>query len=434
MMSFGPTRLFVSMLASFGTGAICAAAFPWFPAAWAQSVPADYVEKQEGDVLVMRPSAATDPDITIRIYPPFDGDGDSTAVAHQWAESHPLPGVNAGAVNLQDKSVNGMSCLFRIWVAGTQPQIELILMPKDGAGRYRAVIGRLPSQPGPLVSSQSQAMAHVAALIQAGQFQSDITPDGKGKDSTATSTAESTGKGTPSARTAQVPALLRAIPVQTQGATGLVARSTKEIETMGFMTRGQTGVGGMWIFVPKPVALFRGGDALLEIGNLNRATSLEADRAAHPSDWSRWRRTAGGIEVSQGDKWKKLDYNKTMQRLSVGFALSGVYKHLGGGGNTAVGGPSSLVAQATFTFQPDGRFSSNRYVGFSFNDENAPGPYKGATVQSQGPIVGGRYHVDGYLLRLEPAGGPPESHIIATYPTDPNIIWIDGQGYTRAAH
>ena len=434
MMSFHPTRLAASILARVRQGIICTAFLLCFPAAWAQSIPAGYVATQEGDVIVMRPSAAADPDVTIRIYPPFAADGDLTAIAHRWTESHSLAGVNAGAVNLQDKTVNGMSCLFRVWMDGAQPRVELIMMPQAGPGRYRPVVGRMPSQSGPLLSSHSQAIARVAALIKAGQFQSNIAPDDKSNRSVAAAAAESAGKGTPSPRSASVAAPARAVPAHTQATTGILAPAAAEIETMGFMTRGQAGVGGMWVFVPKPVALFRSGDALLEIGNLNRATSLETDRAAHPGDWGRWRRTAAGIEVLQGDKWKKLDYNKTMQPLSPGFALSGEYKHLGGGGNAATGGTSSLVSQGLYTFQPDGKFSSNKYVGFSYHDENAPGPYKGVTVSSPGSVVQGRYHVDGYMIRLEPAGGPPETHLIATYPTDPSIIWIDGQGYTRAAH
>lgn len=62
----------------------------------------------------------------------------------------------------------------------------------------------------------------------------------------------------------------------------------------------------------------------------------------------------------------------------------------------------------------------DRYVGFS-SREIRGGPYDRVVVQSGGPVRQGRYHVEGYKLRLEPAGAPSETHMISTYPTDPSI-------------
>lgn len=210
---------------------------------------------------------------------------------------------------------------------------------------------------------------------------------------------------------------------QTRATSEQLARSVAQIETVGFMNRMQMGVGGIFLAKPKPVALFRSGDALLEIGNLSRATSVEADRAAHTKDWGRWKRTAGGVEVLHGGKWKKLDYPKTMERLPAGFALSGDYGSLTGAGNAAVGGSNVLVAENRYSFRPDGTYSSNRLR--SFSNPNV-------ITTTKGPALEGHYRVDGYLLRLEPPVGPPETHVIATYPTDPSVLWIDGRGYTRA--
>ncbi len=111
-----------------------------------------------------------------------------------------------------------------------------------------------------------------------------------------------------------------------------------------------------------------------------------------------------------------------MQPLPAGFALSGEFQHL----MVSVMPNSNLGAQFRYTFRPDGRFSSDRYVGVTAR----PGNYAGATVQSRGPLVEGRYHVEGYLIRLEPAGEKPQTHLISTYPGDPTIIWIDGSDYT----
>lgn len=218
----------------------------------------------------------------------------------------------------------------------------------------------------------------------------------------------------------------------TQASTEHLGRLAAEIETVGVMNRAQMGVGGMWTFTPKPVVLFRSGDALLDIGNLIRVTSLDADRAAHPKDWSRWRRSADGIEILQGEKWKKLDYPRTIQGLSAGFVLSGKYENLSGGGNTAIGGGELVAAQRGYTFQPDGKYSSSQ-LGFASSTEELDSKTVGHTVvRSQSPVTEGRYSVDGYLLRLEPSSRSPETHVLVFDPKDPNTLWIDGHGYTHA--
>jgi len=146
----------------------------------AQNIPQGYVATREGDVVVMRPSEAVDPDVAIRVYPPMADDDDPATVAHRWALSHPIAGVNPTDVGLQDKDVNGVSALFRDWKDGAQQRLELIMLPQAGPGRYRPVVARMPSQPGPLLSTHSQATKRVVTLILAGQFQQKIPPHGKG--------------------------------------------------------------------------------------------------------------------------------------------------------------------------------------------------------------------------------------------------------------
>jgi hypothetical protein len=422
MMSFRPTRLFSSMLARLRPCAIYAAIFLWCSAAWAQSIPEGYVASREGDVIVMRPSESANPEITIRVYPPVADDRDHVSVLHRWAESHAPAGVDPGALLLQEKTVNGVSALFRIWMVGAQARVELIMMPQAGPGHYRPLIARMPSQPGQTLTNHSQAVGRVVAEIMTGQFQPNIPPGGKGNSAVAALPAETPGKRTAPER----PAPARAASAETQPTTEQLARTLAQIETVGFTTRTEMGVGGMFLYLPKPIALFRSGDALLEIAKLSRVTSLEGDRAAHPTEWGRWRRTADGIELMERDKWKKLSYSKTAPRLSAGLALSGDFERLTGGGDTAVGGKTMMVGQSRFTFRPDGTFSRN---GSGSISTEAVGWQTFASSNS--PVQEGRYQVDGYLLRLEPAGGQPETHLIATYPGDSAIIWIDGLNYTH---
>ena len=422
MMSLRPTRLFASMLARVSPGAICAAFLICFSCAWGQTMLQGYVASREGDVIVMRPSETADRNIAIRVYSPVADDHDPAAALHRWAESHPPAGVNPSALILQDKTVIGVSTLVRIWKEGAQARMELIMMPQAGPGRYRPVVARMPTQSGQLLNNQTHAMGLVVAQILAGQFHPNLPSSGEDDPAVTPLQAEPPGKRTASER----PAPARGAPAETQGTTVPLAPALAQIETVGFTTRTEMGVGGMFLYLPKPVALFRSGDALLDLGKLNRVSSVEVDRAAHPTSWGRWRRAADGIELMDRDKWKKLDYSKAAPRLSAGFALSGNFVRLTGGGDTTIGGKTMIMGQSRYTFRPDGTFSRSR--SGSINTE-AVGWQTFASSSS--PVRQGRYRVDGYLITLVPDAEKPETHLITTYPGDPANIWIDGLNYTR---
>src|SRR6202007_3327991 len=142
MMPFPSPRLSASILARGGLRAICVASFLCASTAWAQTIPEGYVATREGDVIVMRPSGAVDPDIAIRVYPPI-ADGDEAAgVVRRWAQSHPLAGADPTALRLKSETLSGVPSLHRIWKIGAQAGQELILMPQVGPGRYQPVLAR----------------------------------------------------------------------------------------------------------------------------------------------------------------------------------------------------------------------------------------------------------------------------------------------------
>jgi hypothetical protein len=63
------------------------------------------------------------------------------------------------------------------------------------------------------------------------------------------------------------------------------ARVIDSIETVGFDNKASFGVGGAMTFGPKPVVLFRSGDALSNMEGLKFEGGLDAHRAAHPDQW-----------------------------------------------------------------------------------------------------------------------------------------------------
>jgi hypothetical protein len=136
MMPFRLPRLFASILARAGPGAISAVFLLCFPAARTQSIPQGYVATREGEVLVMRPSVAADRDIAIRFYPPVADVDDSGAAARRWAQPHLLAGVDQSAQRLTSRTAYGVACLFRVWNCGAQVCQEMIYMPQAGPEPY----------------------------------------------------------------------------------------------------------------------------------------------------------------------------------------------------------------------------------------------------------------------------------------------------------
>ena len=198
-----------------------------------------------------------------------------------------------------------------------------------------------------------------------------------------------------------------------------------QIETIGFWTKTGIGIGGGLTFNPTPLVMFRNGDALYEIEGLKFPGGLAAHRAANPDDWTKWRRSGGKYQVFGKKGWENLYYNTTMNRLPKGFMLDRSYRRVGGGGNVAVGGTSSVVFWSNLAFDRGGNFVSGSGAGSS---TQAGGT--GVVTSGSAPSEYGKYAIEGYTLTLRFADGKVESRMIVADPNDASVIWLDGDGYT----
>ena len=213
-------------------------------------------------------------------------------------------------------------------------------------------------------------------------------------------------------------------------ALSAAARVIDSIETVGFDTKASFGIGGSMTFGPKPVVLFRSGDALSNMEGLKFEGGLEAHRAAHPDQWIKWRRVGNTIEISSPQGWRKLPFPKTMDRLPRGFTLAGTYRNISGSGNAGMGGTSSISAWSDYTFDAAGNFTTGG--GLHGNDRlERAGTITTTVASGLSPTQRGRYAIDGYTLTLIYADGKTERRMIVTEPADPSVIWLDGNGYTR---
>lgn len=207
------------------------------------------------------------------------------------------------------------------------------------------------------------------------------------------------------------------------------SRVTDGIETVGFYSKVGVGYGGMLTFSPTPIVLFKSGEALRDMRGLKFAGGLAAHKAAHPKDWTTWRRAGRAIEVMGEKGWQKTAYASTMDRLPKGFTLNKTYRSVGGTGNLALGGTSAVLVWSNLSFERNGTFSSGG--GSGATSESSGGGTKSSVVtSSRRAPQQGRYEIDGYTLTLRYADGRSERRMIVTDRANPSVIWLDGDGYT----
>ncbi len=200
-----------------------------------------------------------------------------------------------------------------------------------------------------------------------------------------------------------------------------------QIDSFGFDTRPAMGIGGFITTDIYPVVLFRDGRLLSDVEGLMFAGGVAAHQAAHPKDWTRWRRQGGELQIAGEKGWEKLPFQSTFRQLPKDFRLDGLFRRLGGSGNVAVGGTSSVAAWNEYRFTPDGRVSRGGGAGGRAESNGSS-----VVTRSQAAGQQGRYRIEGVMLNIRYDDGSEESRLIITDPKDPTgAIWLDGQGYAQ---
>ncbi|WP_341887571.1 hypothetical protein [Variovorax sp. YR752] len=200
-----------------------------------------------------------------------------------------------------------------------------------------------------------------------------------------------------------------------------------QIDSFGFDSRPTMGIGGFITTEIYPVVLFRDGRLLTDAEGLMFAGGPAAHQAAHPKDWTRWRRQGGELQIAGEKGWEKLPFQSTFRQLPAGMRLDGLYRRLGGTGNIAVGGTATVAAWNEYRFTPDGRVT--RGGGAGARTEAGGGS---VVTRSQAAGQQGSYRIEGVMLTIRYDDGSEEVRLIVTHPKDPRgAIWLDGQGYAQ---
>ena len=225
------------------------------------------------------------------------------------------------------------------------------------------------------------------------------------------------------AGTTQLPAKL---PPATQQPASDVTKIVADIEGFAFDSCTRMGYGGMVMFVPCPVVLFRNGSALKDVAGLAHAQGLAAHRQRNPEDWTRWQRSGERIQLMKKDGWKNITYTAVYSALPKEFRLDGRYHSSSGTGNTSMGGGQAVIAWSDYVFLPDGRVQRDGGAGSS-----TMGSGVSVTSASSAASRSGRYRIDGLILAIDYDDGSKERRVIIADPRDQGkgTMWLDGEGY-----
>jgi hypothetical protein len=153
------------------------------------------------------------------------------------------------------------------------------------------------------------------------------------------------------------------------------------------------GVGGMVTFDFDSYAVFQDGTISRD---LNEAFGDQTAR--NPKSWGRWQQNGNGFNVTWNNgKTKKLGGSLFYRTFaaSSGDRLEGLYRSLGGGGNTALGGDVTIVDSRKIQFYRNG----------SFEQSSARGGSSGQSVTSSKSSATGTYTLDGHTIELSYADG-----------------------------
>ncbi|RDE06422.1 hypothetical protein DVW87_01490 [Sphingomonas aracearum] len=163
-----------------------------------------------------------------------------------------------------------------------------------------------------------------------------------------------------------------------------------------------------------PVILFKDG-SFYEIGDpALEDIDLAAVRAARPADWGRWRQEGAQFVLTdhkgRPDSFKLQDGEFFKAFPADGTAsLSGEYRSISGGGNSAMGGEVMIASESRYHFQPGGTYTTGRSTG-AMNSGAMSGA--GSTVASRRNGAG-RFSAERYTITLERPDGRSERRFFA---------------------
>lgn len=192
------------------------------------------------------------------------------------------------------------------------------------------------------------------------------------------------------------------------------------------------GVGGMVTTNYKPHIFLKDGSVTTDLSFYPAtASDVQAWRGRNPRAWGKWSREGSITRIEWNDaKRKPQEWKKwfTARPGDPGMRLSGHYRSMGGGGNTALGGDVMIAAWNNMTFSPDGTVTTGGGSGAS---SGGGGTGVSVTTRSRKAPQQARYSISGFTMQLERPGQPSETRWFFRYPDSDTVIGIGGSTFVQ---
>lgn len=187
------------------------------------------------------------------------------------------------------------------------------------------------------------------------------------------------------------------------------------------------GVGGMAVLTYEAYVLLPDGTLTSDLSFYPRsAADLARWRTIKSKAWGRWTQAAGNeLSINWDDpkrkpsQWKKWFVVKPGAK---GMTLSGAYRSMGGGGNSALGGTSTIAAWSNMEFAADGTVTTGGGAG---SYTSGPGGTSVATSSKRAPQRVS-YEIDGFAITLD-----GKKSWFFRYPDSDNAIGIGDSTFSK---
>jgi hypothetical protein len=203
--------------------------------------------------------------------------------------------------------------------------------------------------------------------------------------------------------------------------------NNSKIEGIYFVTTYGVGIGGGIIPNFRPYLLFKDGSIYKKLNIAPEYLDIQKSKQEQPQNWGKWKSQGRTIDITwqQGkpQTWKKWYVGMP---ANASDKLSGKYRTIGGGGNTAFGGDVAIVSSNTINFTPDGRFSL----------ANSRGATSSSSTVTSNSNTSGKYQLKGYTLTLQFDDGKTQNLAFYFYTDkngvkDPKAIGIGENNYFK---
>jgi hypothetical protein len=206
-----------------------------------------------------------------------------------------------------------------------------------------------------------------------------------------------------------------------------------QVERVVVVTESGSGVGGMPIYVYTPYLLLRGGVAIRRPQSALDQIDIQSLRSSSPNSVGGWQAEGSELVLSfpgmrQPRRVKRNAFYVAIP-AKAGEGLSGEYRTVGGGGNSALGGGLSIISSRSFRFFSDGRFERVNLAGASASGDPR-------IAGRSGSADTGRYRLDGHTISLIDTSGRTQRAFFA-FGANPDgtktteVIYINAVSYLR---